>query len=522
MLAISIQFLAGRFHATPWGRHVNEGVPEWPPSPWRLMRGLASSWFRTCSDIPEDKVADLFGILATNPPAFFLPPASMGHTRHYMPWFKKGPGDTTLVFDTFVVVSKESKTYVIWPNVDLSPDQTERLARLLKGMTYIGRAESWCCMRMEHSEVPDPNCQVAAKTDLTDFEPVRTLVPKSGDPRGVLEALLVETGTMRSSHRQIDPPGSEMVVYARATDALAPAPVRLQPGGRRPKKPVAVRYALDRVPLPKIHDSLTLGERARAHLVGMYRRRFGDPVSWVLSGRIDGQMVRGHRHAFYLPTDEDGDGRIDHLTIFSQDGFDERDRIVLASLNRIRWGDQEGQRAQRLSQDQDQEAEASDVRLLLLGFLTEEELGTCRQIFGPATVWRSRTPMVLTRHPKRTRDRRPKLNAEGRMIDGPEDQVFREWALRRNECGELPELKRVTQLSRLEFPDGRKIRWLSFRRRRQLGPSPTTEIACGFELEFAEPVLGYPIAMGYSAHYGLGHFVPVNAAGPQAKTAVSS
>lgn len=108
------------------------------------------------------------------------------------------------------------------------------------------------------------------------------------------------------------------------------------------------------------------------------------------------------------------------------------------------------------------------------------------------------------------------------MIDGPEDQVFREWALRRNECGELPELKRVTQLSRLEFPDGRKIRWLSFRRRRQLGPSPTTEIACGFELEFAEPVLGYPIAMGYSAHYGLGHFVPVNAAGPQAKTAVSS
>src|SRR5690606_35661989 len=104
MTAVALRFLAGRFHATPWGRHVNEGVPEWPPSPWRLMRGLASSWFRTCSDIPEDKVADLFGILATNPPAFFLPPASMGHTRHYMPWFKKGPGDRTLVFDTFVVV----------------------------------------------------------------------------------------------------------------------------------------------------------------------------------------------------------------------------------------------------------------------------------------------------------------------------------------------------------------------------------------------------------------------------------
>ncbi len=34
-ISIAIQFSAGRFHATPWGHHVNEGLPEWPPSPWR-------------------------------------------------------------------------------------------------------------------------------------------------------------------------------------------------------------------------------------------------------------------------------------------------------------------------------------------------------------------------------------------------------------------------------------------------------------------------------------------------------
>ena len=33
MTAVALRFLAGRFHATPWGHHVNEGVPEWPPSP---------------------------------------------------------------------------------------------------------------------------------------------------------------------------------------------------------------------------------------------------------------------------------------------------------------------------------------------------------------------------------------------------------------------------------------------------------------------------------------------------------
>jgi len=30
-VTIKLNFPAGRYHATPWGRHVNEGVAEWPP-----------------------------------------------------------------------------------------------------------------------------------------------------------------------------------------------------------------------------------------------------------------------------------------------------------------------------------------------------------------------------------------------------------------------------------------------------------------------------------------------------------
>ena len=48
---IKLKFPAGRYHATPWGRHVNEGVPEWPPSPWRLLRALVAVWKRTCPDL---------------------------------------------------------------------------------------------------------------------------------------------------------------------------------------------------------------------------------------------------------------------------------------------------------------------------------------------------------------------------------------------------------------------------------------------------------------------------------------
>ena len=53
---IKLTFPAGRYHATPWGRHVNEGVPEWPPSPWRLLRALVAVWKRTCPDLSEVQV----------------------------------------------------------------------------------------------------------------------------------------------------------------------------------------------------------------------------------------------------------------------------------------------------------------------------------------------------------------------------------------------------------------------------------------------------------------------------------
>ncbi|HFQ89125.1 MAG TPA: type I-U CRISPR-associated protein Cas5/Cas6, partial [Desulfobulbus sp.] len=46
MLAIGFRFIAGRYHATPWGRHVNEAAVEWPPSPWRIVRALAATWHR--------------------------------------------------------------------------------------------------------------------------------------------------------------------------------------------------------------------------------------------------------------------------------------------------------------------------------------------------------------------------------------------------------------------------------------------------------------------------------------------
>src|SRR5262249_12091135 len=116
-VTIQLSFPGGRYHATPWGRHVNEGVPEWPPSPWRLLRALVAVLKRTCPSVSKTQVRDLLEPLP-HPPGFRLPPHRVAHTRHYMPWEKKGPADRTLVFDTFVSVNRREPIFVGWTNAE--------------------------------------------------------------------------------------------------------------------------------------------------------------------------------------------------------------------------------------------------------------------------------------------------------------------------------------------------------------------------------------------------------------------
>src|SRR5271169_5032352 len=98
MIVVSFDFIAGKYHAMPWARHVNEGAVEWPPSPWRILRALIAIWKRTLPDLPQAEVENIFKALA-QPPQFFLPPATTGHKRHFMPLNERS---RKLVIDAFV------------------------------------------------------------------------------------------------------------------------------------------------------------------------------------------------------------------------------------------------------------------------------------------------------------------------------------------------------------------------------------------------------------------------------------
>src|SRR5438093_9632692 len=84
---LELRFPTGRFHATPWGRHVNEGAVEWPPSPWRLLRALIATWHlkNKSNSVTEPTLRALVAKLAGAIPTYQLPRATAGHTRHYMP-----------------------------------------------------------------------------------------------------------------------------------------------------------------------------------------------------------------------------------------------------------------------------------------------------------------------------------------------------------------------------------------------------------------------------------------------------
>jgi CRISPR-associated protein Csb2 len=484
MVAIAFRFLAGRFHATPWGQHVNEGQPEWPPSPWRLLRALIATWRRALPGVSEERVRALIAKLA-RPPGFCLPRATLAHSRHYMPTIEGGRYKSTLVFDTFAALSPEHPVVAVWPEVALELEERETLAALLQAMPYLGRAESWVEARLDGAP-PEPNCRPlepgAAIGD--DLERVRVLAPDDGGEADLLEALMVGTGELRGKQKQTMPPRARWVEYARSRRALEPEPLPRRSPPRPPAFTIA-RYALDARPLPLLTEAVVVGHLARRALMSQYGRLTQHGKSRVFSGKSEqGLPLEGHRHTHYLCTDEDEDGRIDHLTIWAQDGFPQQEQHTLGTLAKLfaREGEPE-------------------IRLLLLGFATTVAAqGTMGHLVGPARVWRSLTPFVPLRHPKRHRDGRPKLDEHGRQIDGAEDQVLLE--LRRRG---LPEPTSIRLMPRV-LVGGRERRWLEFKQRRPGGGGTAAGWGIGFRIEFAESVSG-PLALGYGCHFGLGLFV---------------
>lgn len=472
-VVIGLRFPGGRYHGTPWGKHVNEGSVEWPPSPWRLLRSIVASW-KTRTNLSDSVLESVMQKL-TSPPEFLLPPATVGHTRHYMPLYN---GDRTLVFDTFAVVARNAEVLVVWHAVELSAEEQEGLATALERLNYFGRAESWCEARLREDVGGDTNCFPAEVPDTAeDVETIRVLGVDASTAilpdRAVDKWPLCATTAEIRKQRWSDPPGSAWHTYVRQLDCFAGGERRMQ-RTVQPRMNTA-RFALDATVLPMVTETLAVGEFARAALQANYGAANGGGASEIFAGkRADGSRVPEHRHAFFLPTDEDGDGKIDHLTVYARDGFGAGE---IEALRRFRWLRQVGKHRPNL-----------DVLLVATG--QAEELRSVAPVRN-GRLWRSMSPYVPVRHTK---------VRGGVRIDTPEQQLRRELSLRG-----YPEPMELRKLDR----DARGRQWIAYRLERLLGESSHGQLyGYGFEMRFPIDIPG-PLALGYGCHFGLGQFQAV-------------
>lgn len=536
MTAIELRFLTGKWHATPWGRQVNEGAVEWPPAPWRLLRALLAVWHYKFPQVPESSVRELVALLSS-PPSYYLPKVSQGHTRHFMP----GANDVrTKVFDAFIAISPRTPVIVSWPDLELDHDRKTLLSRFLESLSYLGRAESGIDARVLQEWTGTPNATPVGDARIReDQEIVRLLAPvcehefarwresriasaievkltekrakavrkgkdpntqrlsekdleilQSSLPADGFQALHVTTSSMRADGWN-RPPGSRWLDYVRPKDGFSLPFAR--PSGKSNPLPTVARFAVAGSGCPRLTEAVWIGEQMRTALLSISN---GEPV---FAGKAeDGtQSRRSHMHTHFLIEAVAAASTITHVTLFARDGFLPRSLHAIAQLRSV-W-----------SRDN------LDLQFVPLGSGRPIDFGGFDEAHGEtpilatARVWESRTPFVppdhlhirgAARHDPQLRKSQEAKELE-RMVR--KELSRRDW---------LKEHAESVQVERIDGTDvgGKETTWLKFRRERRDGEGKKSNSnGYGFRLTFPSAVQG-PIALGYACHFGLGLFTAVN------------
>ena len=443
-VSLACHFVSGRYHATPYGHHVNEGLVEWPPSPWRLVRALISVGYTTgvWSDVPPPVATGLIEKLSAELPSYTLPYAVGTHSRHFMPVGRLNRDkveQTTLVFDTWLRVADGELT-VTWPNVLLDDSERAMLRVLVGRLNYLGRSESWVAARLADGgeRTPEANCfpERSGAIPGPGWEQIDLLAPESASDylawrRSVLDAALLELPlpvrrqpakalvnrrkkaaapypdnlldclqkdtTWLRSHGWSRPPGSRRVFYWRRTDAISTGAPKANPVPRRPPPVEAMLLSLTNAArndhaLPSASRTLPQAELLHRALVGIGARLGSMPPE--LTGRDDsGRPLRGpHRHAHINPLDLDGDGHLDHVLIWATGGLGADAQAAIRRARRTPTKD--AVEPLRL-------AVAAHGRIRDLVELRGDYGRGLARIQEPSVVWESVTPFVPPRYIKR-------------------------------------------------------------------------------------------------------------------------
>lgn len=552
MPTLLLNFPGRRYHATPWGHHVNEGLIEWPPSPWRVLRALLSVGY-TALEWPADLTEPwrsspppaarrLIESLASVAPHYALPPARGAHSRHYMPTaeFKGGQERTTMVFDTWAQI--EGGDLAITWDVAIDDEAQSLLAELAERINYVGRSESWVqarlaslaetqvlthnCRPCTPSEPPGPGWEQVAllapqdpqryaqwRADaLTQELAALPLPPDTGSkrppgkaaqklqaeraarcamyPQDTLACLQVDTSFLRQ-HGWSQPPGTHKLLYWRHGDALqAGTGSRIAQASPRVGRVQAVLLAM-------------ASQSLNSHALPTTARTL--PQAELLHRQVLAAFARlGPQLHSPVLSGCDAQGRPlrgahghAHLLPLDLDADGHLDHILVWAPEGL---SEQEQLALRHIRATFTKGGVGALRLAWVGAGSLADLArlpapqgaALHRSLGGGRQWMSATPFVAPRHLK------------SRGANTLAGQVAAELASRG-----LPAPVDVQWLDPREHELARQLRHVV--RRRRSGPQPPVDQGLALRLRFAEPVHG-PLCLGYGSHFGLGRFECVDVA----------
>jgi CRISPR-associated protein Csb2 len=526
MPIIKISFLAGRYHATPAGHHVNEGQIEWPPSPWRLLRALIATGYSKLqwgNELPANAVLLIEG-LSEVLPRYALPEAGASHTRHYMPQTTidkdRGVENTALVFDAFAH-SIAQPIWIAWP-AELAEEVLKLLNELLSKLSYLGRAESW--IEAELIEVPPSDihfdCEPAIEMPRAGYEQIVLLAAQSADnysswyqsttasvdapfvglkklssaqqktrtkalapyPATLLDALQQDSAFWQK-HGWSQPPGSRRIWYWRKYRALE---LPASPPPSMPIKKSVEAILLSVSPASGNLDALAprqfglkYADRLHANLVRIAIKR-GEPLPVITGKDVDNNPVSDHSHLHILPLSLEGNNRIDHFLLHASAGLcADAQRAIRAARTLYTKGQ-------------------SDFALAVAALGPLPELLSVRALsaqFKPSKLWLSSTPFVPVRYLKKS----GRNTLSGQVLDELKSRGF----------ATMPKAIYAVPAQRDDASGdhARKLRHFNIEREKL---RPKQRVGYCLILEFTETIRP-PLSLGYASHFGLGLFQAVEA-----------
>jgi CRISPR-associated protein Csb2 len=423
------------------------GGPEWPPSPWRLLRAIAAWWFDAteppCSAEVRDGILNALG--RAGAPRIWVPKASFNEIPFYQP------------------VTKEVQRNVGGKKVGLREINSrvlhyDHFAVLAAPDIYFALGTTPAFTAPALWRVREQS-RAKGKVD-----------PRSGASTGDTEAPQHFVEALISAKKPV-PDGTRWLEYELPRPAVVQQlPKRRISRASSPVVPAAeIHFRLfRRVPIPVLQTVL-LARDFRDQAVRRYSHATGSH-SVLLSGREeDGSVARGHRHAYYLPRPTRSSAEfLEQLVVVLPGGELGVDQEVLDAMLGI-------------------------TRLLRRDpypvLVVPEEVRAAPTTSSSAT-WRSLTPFVP---PLQHRPRRDRTDPVQQMLRAVEESVGRT-----PDQTSLMDRQVVPVLSHLygssESPERHRM---------------TRRAGFAFRLEFLESVC-LPPAIGADAHFGLGQFESVD------------